>query len=89
MDWDNPELTEWLETLHKYIDRCGAAPVLVAHSLACSLVAHWVKSFGCGVASTNDPHVQLARAEFFAKSWGSRFVGRGSSRTYQRRFGRG
>jgi uncharacterized protein len=26
------------------------------------------------VVSTNDPYVKLARAEFFAKSWGSRFV---------------
>jgi uncharacterized protein len=87
--------------------------VLVAHSLACEVVAHWVKSFGRGVkaallvspadvdspahtpaeersfgpiplvrflfpsivvASTNDPYVELERAELFAKSWGSRFV---------------
>ena len=112
-DWENPELADWLETLHRHIAACGAAPVLVAHSLACSLVAHWVKSFGRGVkaallvspsdvdspahtpaevrsfgpiplarfpfpsivvASTNDPYVALERAEFFAKSWGSRFV---------------
>jgi uncharacterized protein len=112
-DWDNPELAEWLETLRRYVDDCGAPPVLVAHSLACSLVAHWVKTFGHGikaallvspsdvdspahtpaearsfspmplvrfpfpsivVASTNDPYVTLARAEFFAKSWGSGFV---------------
>ena len=26
------------------------------------------------VASTNDPRVDLPRAEFFAASWGSRFV---------------
>lgn len=26
------------------------------------------------VASTNDPRVELGRAEFFAKSWGSHFV---------------
>lgn len=112
-DWENPELAEWLETLHRYIAGFGAAPVLVAHSLACSLVAHWVKRFGHGVkaalmvspsdvdspartpaevrsfspiplvrfpfpsivvASTNDPYVELERAELFAQSWGSRFV---------------
>lgn len=112
-DWENPDLTDWLETLQSHIAACEVAPVLVAHSLACSLVAHWVKKYGCGVkaamlvspsdvespahtpaevrsfspiplihfpfhsvvvASTNDPRVELDRAEFFAKSWGSRFV---------------
>ncbi len=112
-DWENPKLAEWFETLHRYIAGSGAAPVLVAHSLACLLVAHWVKRFGRGVkaalmvspsdvdspartpaevrsfspiplvrfpfpsivvASTNDPYVELERAELFAQSWGSRFV---------------
>lgn len=112
-DWSNPDLAEWLETLHRHITACEIAPVLVAHSLACSLVAHWVKTFGRGVkaallvspsdvespahtpdivrsfspiplvrfpfpsivvASTNDPRVGLERAQFFARSWGSRFV---------------
>lgn len=112
-DWENPERADWLETLHRHIAGCETAPVLVAHSLACALVAHWVKSFGRGVkaallvspadvdspahtpaevrsfgpiplvrfpfpsivvASTNDPYVELERAELFAKSWGSRLV---------------
>ena len=112
-DWANPDLEEWLETLHRHIAACEVAPVLVAHSLACSLVAHWVKRFGRGVkaallvspsdvespahtpskvrgfspiplvrfpfpsivvASTNDPRVAFERAEFFARSWGCRFV---------------
>ena len=45
-DWERPELGEWLETLDRYIARCEAPPVLVAHSLACSLVGHWVNRFG-------------------------------------------
>ena len=112
-DWDHPELSEWLETLQQHIAACQTPPVLVAHSLACALVAHWVERFGKGVraallvspsdvdsptrtppetrsfspipllhfpfpsivvASTNDPYVELDRAEFFARSWGSRFV---------------
>lgn len=112
-DWAQPDLAEWLATLHRHIAGCEAAPVLVAHSLACSLVAHWVQRFGQGVAaallvspsdvdspahtptevrgfspiplvrfpfpsivvaSTNDPRVEFERAEFFARSWGSRFV---------------
>lgn len=112
-DWDHPELSDWLETLNGHIAACQAAPVIVAHSLACSLVAHWAQRYGQGVkaallvspsdvdspshtpaevrgfspmpvarfpfpsivvASTNDPRVGLARAEFFAASWGSRLV---------------
>ena len=112
-DWDHPELGEWLETLQRCIAECPIPPVLVAHSLACALVAHWVQRFGRGVhgallvsppdvdspahtppearsfspipllrfpfpsivvASTNDPYVELGRAEWFARSWGSRFV---------------
>ena len=112
-DWEHPELAEWLETLDRHIAGCEGPPVLVAHSLACSLVAHWVNRFGRAVkgallvspadvdspahtpdgvrsfspiplvrfpfasivvASTDDPYVTLERAEFFARSWGSRFV---------------
>lgn len=112
-DWNQPTLSEWLETLHGSITACRAAPALVAHSLGCALVAHWAVTYGQGVkaallvspsdvdspahtpaevrgfapiplgafpfpstvvASTNDPRVDLERAAFFAKSWGSRFV---------------
>ena len=45
-DWEHPELAEWLETLHRHIARCEAPPVLAAHSLACSLAAHWVNRYG-------------------------------------------
>lgn len=110
-DWDHPDLEVWLETLNRSIVACKAAPVVVAHSLACSLVAHWVAKYVHGikaallvspsdvespartppevrgfapmplvrfpfpsivVASTDDPCVELGRAEFFARSWGSR-----------------
>ena len=113
-DRDKPDLAEWLDTLNRHVAACETEPVLVAHSLACSLVAHWVKVFGRGVkaallvspsdvespaqtppevrgfgpiplirlpfpsivvASTNDPRVRFERAEFFARSWGSRFIG--------------
>jgi len=40
-DWDNPVCEEWLEVLEKSVARFGASAVLVAHSLACLLVAHW------------------------------------------------
>lgn len=112
-DWDQPDLTEWIAMLQQHVAACEAPPVLVAHSLACSLVAHWAREFGGHaraallvspsdvesswhtppevrgfspmpliqlpfpsrvVASTNDPHVDIERAKYFAEHWGSRLV---------------
>ena len=43
-DWDNPVCREWVETLESTVSRLGSKVVLVAHSLACTLVAHWAGS---------------------------------------------
>ncbi len=40
-DWDSPVCEEWLEVLEKSVARVDVDAVLVAHSLACLLVAHW------------------------------------------------
>ncbi|WP_114649477.1 RBBP9/YdeN family alpha/beta hydrolase [Pseudothauera hydrothermalis] len=40
-DWDRPQLDDWLAALDAAIDEDTAPVVLVAHSLACLLVAHW------------------------------------------------
>lgn len=40
-NWDHPVCSEWLNVLEKSVARAGANVVLVAHSLACALVAHW------------------------------------------------
>ena len=40
-DWDHPVCSEWLDVLEKTVARAGANAVVVAHSLACALVAHW------------------------------------------------
>jgi predicted alpha/beta hydrolase family esterase len=45
-DWLLPTLEEWLATLERHIAECESPPVLAAHSLGCSLVAHWAKSSG-------------------------------------------
>ena len=45
-DWLLPTLEEWLATLVRHVAECESPPVLVAHSLACSLVAHWTTRFG-------------------------------------------
>lgn len=40
-DWDRPELSEWRRALQDAIDAADPPVILVAHSLACLLVAHW------------------------------------------------
>ncbi|MEQ1793816.1 MAG: alpha/beta hydrolase [Nitrospira sp.] len=39
--WDAPDCQDWVRTLDVAVQRCEAPPLLVAHSLACLLVAHW------------------------------------------------
>ncbi|WP_300304788.1 alpha/beta hydrolase [Ferrovibrio sp.] len=45
-DWDRPDLNDWLARLDAAITACPAPPVVVAHSLACALTAHWVTRHG-------------------------------------------
>src|SRR5262245_2707527 len=45
-DWLQPTRDAWLRALESAVAACGAPPVLVAHSLACSLVAHWAARAG-------------------------------------------
>ena len=40
-DWDNPKCADWVAALEGSVKRSGADTILVAHSLACLLVAHW------------------------------------------------
>jgi len=40
-NWDQPQLADWLTTLQHAITARNSGVVLVAHSLACSLVAHY------------------------------------------------
>ena len=41
-DWDNPACEEWVAALDAAVNRTDSAQVvLVAHSLACLVVAHW------------------------------------------------
>lgn len=40
-DWDRPVRDEWLAALEAAVTAAPAPVVLVAHSLACVLVAHW------------------------------------------------
>jgi uncharacterized protein len=44
-DWDRPELQAWLAALSVAVAASPAAPIIVAHSLGCLAVAHFV---ACG-----------------------------------------
>lgn len=39
--WDQPDLADWLAALDRAVSAANTPPVLIAHSLACLLVAHW------------------------------------------------
>ncbi len=43
-DWASPQRAEWVAELDAAIALCEGPPILVAHSLACALVAHWAQS---------------------------------------------
>jgi predicted alpha/beta hydrolase family esterase len=49
-NWDEPQLEEWLERLSKTIQKIEEPTILVAHSLAVSLVMHWV-------SQNNNPNI--------------------------------
>ncbi len=40
-DWNHPDLIDWIEALDRTVAESQTPPLLVAHSLACLLVAHW------------------------------------------------
>lgn len=40
-NWDLPDLADWISALDRAVGTATSPPLLVAHSLACLLVAHW------------------------------------------------
>jgi predicted alpha/beta hydrolase family esterase len=42
-NWDHPKLADWLNNLERAVAEAEGDVVLVAHSLACSLVAHFAQ----------------------------------------------
>lgn len=44
-DWQSPQLNDWLENLSQTIEKLREPTIIVAHSLAVSLVLHWSKSY--------------------------------------------
>ncbi|PDV87338.1 hypothetical protein CO652_16970 [Rhizobium sp. H4] len=49
-DWDRPDLADWMSALDRTVRASATAPLLVAHSLACLLVAHWQQLSSLAVA---------------------------------------
>jgi predicted alpha/beta hydrolase family esterase len=41
-DWETPVRADWVDVLDRAVAGCDDPPVLVGHSSACALVAHWV-----------------------------------------------
>lgn len=48
-DWDRPDLQDWIGALDRAVAEAPEPPVLIAHSLACLLVAHWRDRTGLAV----------------------------------------
>lgn len=71
--WDQPELTDWIEALDREIARSKSPPILIAHSLACQLIAHWASLrktaiLGAFLVAAPDPtgEIYLTEAGSFA-----------------------
>lgn len=44
-EWDTPVCDDWVETLERAVAAAPGEVVLVAHSLACTLVAKWAEKY--------------------------------------------
>ncbi len=71
--WDRPGLADWIAALEKEISSSRTPPILIAHSLACQLIAHWVPVkktaiLGAFLVAAPDPtgEIYLAEAGSFA-----------------------
>jgi uncharacterized protein len=45
-DWETPRCADWVANLDAAVQHAGPQALLVAHSAACALVAHWVAAHG-------------------------------------------
>ncbi len=66
--WDYPDLEDWISALDRAVGQAAAEPVLVAHSLSCLLVAHWVRrtvrrAIGALLVAPPDPRSAAFPAE--------------------------
>jgi predicted alpha/beta hydrolase family esterase len=50
-NWDEPSLADWVDELDRQVAALVGPVILVAHSLACALVAHWARQARPSVAA--------------------------------------
>ncbi len=48
-EWDNPDRTQWVETLQKVVLEDDRPTIFVAHSLSVSLVNHWAQTYHANI----------------------------------------
>ena len=68
MNWEQPDLDEWIAALDRAVGAATEPPLLVAHSLACLLVAHWqrvssLSVVGAFLVAVPDPESDAFPAE--------------------------
>jgi hypothetical protein len=79
-DWEHPVASEWAEKLEKTLRQCEQPVVLVAHSIACLVLAHWAAKAhtvikGALIVAPPDPQESIfpSIAEGFEKTPMQRF----------------
>ena len=68
MNWEQPDLDDWTAALDRAVGAATEPPLLVAHSLACLLVAHWqrvssLSVVGAFLVAVPDPESDAFPAE--------------------------
>lgn len=63
--WDSPVCDDWVRRLDVAVKACPAPPILVAHSLACLLVAHWASRSSLAIEGAFLVAVPDPRSECF------------------------
>lgn len=67
-NWNQPDLSDWIAALDRAVAATEEAPLLVAHSLACLLIAHWQRASplpvaGAFLVAVPDPKSEVFPAE--------------------------
>jgi predicted alpha/beta hydrolase family esterase len=72
--WDAPELDDWCDALDRAVTGASESPILVAHSLACLLVAHWSERSSLAVRGAFLVSVPDPTAAVFPRAEAASFV---------------
>ncbi len=67
-DWEHPLCDEWVHALDLSLHTCTSSSILVAHSLACLVVAHWASKPHCKIQGALLVAPPDAKSDAFPKS---------------------